>query len=241
MVSKKKPQTVRYCATLFAFLALSLAVHEPACAEWQPDTGDRRERKAAKQLEKFKAQERLDSFFQDAYGYAIFSGAARLGIGGAGGAHGRGLLIEQERVVGRVTFWQFSLGIQAGAQAYSKIIFFKDREAIEDFKAGNWEFAGQAGGAAFTAGASREASYTEGVAIFTRTKGGLMYEATAAGLKFKFRPLPPEKLARPSTSEVPGELQEDAGARGQLDARHAGVDTAELRSAGPQGQVDSPQ
>ena len=177
------------------FAALSLLVHRQAYAEWQPDPTDKRQVKAAQQIERFRELERLESYFEDAYGYAIFSGAARIGAVGVGGAHGRGLLIERERAVGKTTFWQFSLGIQAGGQAYSKIIFFKDRKALEDFKFGHWEFAGQAGITAVAAGASKESSYNDGVAIFTRTKGGLMYEASAAGLKFKFRPYPEEKTA----------------------------------------------
>ena len=36
-----------------------------------------------------------------------------------------------------------------------------------------------------TAGASAEADYSDGVAIFTQAKGDLMYEATVGGQKFK--------------------------------------------------------
>jgi len=36
------------------------------------------------------------------------------------------------------------------------------------------------------AGAAANASYDDGVAIFTAPKGGLMYEATVAGQKFSF-------------------------------------------------------
>ncbi len=36
-----------------------------------------------------------------------------------------------------------------------------------------------------TAGASADANYNDGVAIFTQAKGGLMYEASVGGQKFK--------------------------------------------------------
>jgi len=39
---------------------------------------------------------------------------------------------------------------------------------------------------AVTAGASADADYSNGVAIFTLTKGGLMYEATVGGQKFTY-------------------------------------------------------
>ena len=38
---------------------------------------------------------------------------------------------------------------------------------------------------AVTAGASADANYSGGVAIFTQAKGGLMYEASVGGQKFK--------------------------------------------------------
>ncbi len=38
---------------------------------------------------------------------------------------------------------------------------------------------------AITAGASADADFNEGIAIFTEAKGGLMYEASVGGQKFK--------------------------------------------------------
>ena len=38
-------------------------------------------------------------------------------------------------------------------------------------------------------GASKDAKYVDGVAVFTCTKGGLMYEASVGGQQFKFRKL----------------------------------------------------
>ena len=37
-------------------------------------------------------------------------------------------------------------------------------------------------------GASADADFSEGLAIFTNVKGGLMYEATVADQKFKYWP-----------------------------------------------------
>ena len=39
---------------------------------------------------------------------------------------------------------------------------------------------------AVTAGASANAKYTDGVMVFTMAKGGLMYEASVGGQKFKY-------------------------------------------------------
>jgi hypothetical protein len=39
-----------------------------------------------------------------------------------------------------------------------------------------------------TAGASADADYDSGIAVFTMAKGGLMYEASVGGQKFSFTP-----------------------------------------------------
>jgi lipid-binding SYLF domain-containing protein len=103
---------------------------------------------------------------------------------------------------------QLSVGLQAGGEAYSQIIFFEDQRALEEFTKGDYEFGADAGAVAITAaagasagttGASAGASggkkdattsgrYHKGVAVFTIVKGGAMAQATVAGQKFKFRP-----------------------------------------------------
>jgi hypothetical protein len=42
---------------------------------------------------------------------------------------------------------------------------------------------------ALASGASANAKYREGVAVFTAAKGGLMYEARVGGQKFGYEPL----------------------------------------------------
>ena len=87
-------------------------------------------------------------------------------------------------------------------------MFFQDKGALEEFTTGNFEFGAQATAVALTAGVSAEATtgggtsatasggrndassvqggYRKGMAIFTVAKGGLMYEATLGGQKFKY-------------------------------------------------------
>ena len=78
-----------------------------------------------------------------------------------------------------------TFGFQAGGQAYSEFIFFEDDLALANFRRGNYELGAQASAVAITAGASADANFNAGVAIFTQAKGGLMYEATVGGQKFK--------------------------------------------------------
>ena len=66
--------------------------------------------------------------------------------------------------------------------------------ALADFKRGNYELGAQASAVAVTAGASADAAYSGGalfqaggVALVTQAKGGLMYEASVGGQKFKVK------------------------------------------------------
>ena len=40
---------------------------------------------------------------------------------------------------------QISVGLQAGGKAYSQVIFFKDRRALEEFESGSFQFAKRSG------------------------------------------------------------------------------------------------
>ncbi len=82
----------------------------------------------------------------------------------------------------------FTVGFQAGGQAYKEIIFFKNKEAMDRFKDNKFEVAAQVSAVAATKGASADAKYNNGVMIYTMQKGGLMYEASVGGQKLKFNP-----------------------------------------------------
>jgi lipid-binding SYLF domain-containing protein len=149
------------------------------------------------------------AFFGNAYGYALFPTIGKAGLG-IGGAHGKGRVYAGGKQMGGTTMTQITIGFQAGGQAYSQIIFFEDQRAYDEFTSGDFEFAAQATAVAITAsvgaqantggGASAGASggkndastvsggYRKGMAIFTVAKGGLMYEATLGGQKYKFTP-----------------------------------------------------
>jgi lipid-binding SYLF domain-containing protein len=103
---------------------------------------------------------------------------------------------------------QLSAGFQAGAEAYSQIIFFEDRRAFDEFTKGDFEFGADvnavaitaaAGGSVGTTGVTAGASggmkdattagkYYKGVVVFTIVKGGAMYQVAVAGQKFSYSP-----------------------------------------------------
>ncbi len=130
----------------------------------------------------------MKRYFDAAAGYVVIPTVGKAGLG-IGGARGKGLLYEGGEAVAEVTMTQLSIGFQWGGQAYSEFVFFEDMEALEHFKKGNYELGAQASAVAITAGASVDAGYESGVAIFTQAKGGLMYEAAVGGQKFKVKGL----------------------------------------------------
>jgi lipid-binding SYLF domain-containing protein len=146
------------------------------------------------------------AFFNSSYGYAVFP---TIGKGGlvVGAAHGTGRVYQQGKYIGDTSMTQLSVGFQAGGQAYSEIIFFADKRALDEFTTGNFSFSGDVSAIAITAGASASAGtggstagasggkkdattsgqYQKGVAVFTIAKGGLMYQAAVAGQKFSYK------------------------------------------------------
>jgi lipid-binding SYLF domain-containing protein len=127
------------------------------------------------------------TFLSRAAGYAVFPTVGK-GAVGVGGAHGSGVLFDHEgKPLGKCTMNQVTVGLQLGGQSFSEVIVFETPKAMADFESGDFAFAAQASAVALKAGAAAHAKYQNGVAIFTATKGGLMYEASVGGQKFKFQ------------------------------------------------------
>jgi lipid-binding SYLF domain-containing protein len=155
----------------------------------------------------FKNAGQSGSFFHNCYGYAVFPTIGKAGLV-VGAAHGSGRVYQQGKYVGDTSMTQVSAGFQAGAQAYSQIVFFEDQRAFDEFTKGDFEFGADvdavaitaaAGGSVGTTGASSDASggmkdartagkYYKGMAVFTIVKGGAMYQAAVAGQKFSYTP-----------------------------------------------------
>jgi lipid-binding SYLF domain-containing protein len=139
-----------------------------------------------------KADPGLQKFFDKAAGYAIFPSVAKGGLV-VGGAGGSGFVFEHGKATGKATLSQVSIGAQVGGQAYSEIVFFETKETLASFKKGEWTMAAQVSAVALASGASADADYKEGVAVFTLSKGGAMAEASVGGQKFGFKPMTEKK------------------------------------------------
>lgn len=152
---------------------------------WNPEMEQDAEAALASMIE---STSRLQVFKDKAYGYAVFPKVTKAGVG-IGGAAGRGIVYKGGAIVGSSKLKQGSIGLQLGGQQYSEVIFFKDQEAYENFTNGNLKFDAQASAVALDEGASIDAAYNEGVAVFTQIIGGLMVEASIGGQHFTFDPI----------------------------------------------------
>ncbi len=130
----------------------------------------------------------MAKLFNDAYGYIILPNVGKGGLG-VGAAFGNGVAFEKGKMIGFAKMTQVTIGFQAGGQTYSEVVFFEDEESFGRFKDEKVEMAAQISAVAAASGASMDAKYVDGVAVFTRTKGGLMYEASVGGQQFKFKKL----------------------------------------------------
>lgn len=148
------------------------------------------------------------AFFRSSYGYALFPTIGKAGLV-VGGAYGDGKVYVGGRYVGDTTLTKLSVGFQAGGQAYSQIIFFKDRKAFDKFTSRDFEFSANASAVLITIGATAEAGttgasasasttkrnartrgqYENGMAVFNIVKGGAMYEASLAGQRYRYKPV----------------------------------------------------
>ena len=189
---------IRSFAKTFTLFALCGLLAAPALADAYDDT-----------IKVFRNALQDSTFFDSAYGYAVFPTIGKGGIG-IGGAYGTGRVYQQGAYIGDAKMTQVTIGFQLGGQAYSQMIFFEDARALKEFTSGEFEFGAQASAVALTAGAQAQATsagssagisggqhdattsgaYHKGMAVFTVAKGGLMYEASIGGQKFSYTPKP---------------------------------------------------
>jgi lipid-binding SYLF domain-containing protein len=174
----------------FASLALALTLAAPATAKGPTAVSlAKDESDAATVIASFKEKDPgLAKVFAGSAGYVVFPTVAKGGLG-IGGARGKGYVYQHGRLIGRSTLTQVTVGLQAGGQAYSEVVFLKDDAALENFKQGHLKLDAQASAVALTERVPADLAYRNGVAIVTRVEGGLMYEASVGGQELSFHPI----------------------------------------------------
>ncbi len=167
------------------------AVEEAASDEKKLVVYYPRDSKLARETEEaikelYKSNPTIEEKFKTTHAFAVFPKITKGGLG-IGGAGGKGLVFENYKVIGGTSLAQATLGLQAGGQQYMEVIFFEDKAALDRYKAEKVKFSGQASAVALKDGASVDIDYQDGVAVFTKAKGGLMAEASLGGQKFKYK------------------------------------------------------
>lgn len=126
----------------------------------------------------------LQSYYDQSYGYAIFPKVTKVGVS-LGVAAGKGIVFKNHLAISTSKLKQLTFGLQFGAQKYREVIFFQSEKDFDQFMNKKLKFNGQASAVAIKKGASADVSYSDGVAVFTEAKGGLMFEASIGGQHFK--------------------------------------------------------
>ena len=124
-----------------------------------------------------------DTLFNKAYGWAAFrSVKAAFGFSGGGG---NGVAVDKE--TGERFYMKMGtagIGFGIGGQSYDVIFFFQDKGSFYNFVENGWQADAGATAAAGTEGANAQTTFTNGIAVYKITKGGLMANADIAGSKF---------------------------------------------------------
>jgi len=174
-----------FSALLLIFAGCST---EPKSAE-----GKQEMHKSAQQTmdEYYRVDPSMKGFIQRTYGYAIIPSVGKGGLI-VGGAYGNGEVYEKGMMIGWCDVSQATVGAQIGGQSYSELLVFENKAALDKFKANQFEFAAQASAVALKSGASADAKFDHGVAVFTMANGGAMLEASIGGQSFTFKPKNPD-------------------------------------------------
>ena len=130
----------------------------------------------------------ITKLFASAEGYVIFPNVGK-GAYVVGGAAGNGVVYENGHLVGMAKLRQIDVGLQVGGQAFRQVIFFKTEAALNRFKEGNFELAGNASAVVLEQGKAASIEFRDDVAVVTMPKAGAMVEISVGGQKFEYEDL----------------------------------------------------
>ena len=169
---------------------LAAAVMTAGCStapESSADKADLQARAASAVARAKQTDPTIAQRIRAAAGHAVFPRIGK-GAAGVGGAYGKGILYEKEELVGYCDMVQATVGAQLGGKTYTEILVFENVAALDHFKAGTFALDAQATAVAVDAGAAANATFAQGVAVFTMGDAGLMFEAAIGGQKFSYEP-----------------------------------------------------
>jgi lipid-binding SYLF domain-containing protein len=140
---------------------------------------------AQRAVQKMEADDpSLRPLIDSAVGYIVFPSAGEGGfvIGGGGGA---GVVFEGGRQSGFAELDQASVGAVAGGQKFAELVIVRDRQALDDMKAGRFDFGAQASAVIVRTGGAANATFEKGVAVFIEPLSGAMVNASVGGQRIR--------------------------------------------------------
>lgn len=127
----------------------------------------------------------VQRFFDKSYAYAVFPKVFKAAFFFGGGG-GKGEVYEQGNMIGYSSLTQGTFGFSFGGEYFREIVFFRDKEDLDEFTAEEYAFSAQATAVALTSGVAAKADYQAGKAVFVIADKGLMVDASLGGQKFNF-------------------------------------------------------
>ena len=175
-------------ALLLLTAPAALATEEEEGADWKATKKEGKRQKidatAKESLDTLFAEtEKAKTLFDQAYGWAVFDNLKiSLGVTGGGGV---GVAVDKSS--GTRTYMKMGTGglnLGLGGQKYQVVFFFQDAKTFDNFVEKGWKAEGSANAVAGTAGANKQAEFTNGMAVYQLTEGGLMLQADISGTKY---------------------------------------------------------
>ncbi|MDC0429119.1 lipid-binding SYLF domain-containing protein [Phycisphaerales bacterium] len=137
--------------------------------------------KAKKEIANMVAKDStLKPLVDEAYGIIVFPSVASgaLILGGQGGD---GVVFKGGEPWGLAKLAAGSIGFQIGGESFSELVIMKDENAFNMITADKFSFTAGINATAVKAGAALDAKFSNGIAAFVSTNGGLMASAAIGG------------------------------------------------------------
>jgi lipid-binding SYLF domain-containing protein len=155
----------------------------------------------------FEKSPTAKELFEKSYGYAVFDNL-KLAFGVSGGA-GSGVAVDKS--TGQRTYMKMGtggIGFGLGGQKYQVVFLFEAKDPFSSFVEKGWKADAAANVAVGDEGASVQARFVNGLAVYQLTDKGLMLHADISGTKFwKDNKLNQRAASLPEAGE-PDEKQE---------------------------------
>jgi lipid-binding SYLF domain-containing protein len=139
---------------------------------------------AAAHEELFAKSPEAKTLYGTAYGCAVFDNLKLAFLLTAGGGKGVAIPKAHPEMRTYMSMGSAGVGIGLGAHKYQVVFLFETKERFEKFVNEGWVADVAANAVAGKEGASAQAGFVNGIAIYQLTEGGLMLQADISGTKY---------------------------------------------------------